>query len=409
MSRIDELINELCPNGVEYKNLGELTSIITKGTTPTSIGYTFENTGINFIKIESLDMNGNFDKSKFAYISNECHDKLERSKLQENDILFSIAGAIGRIAIVNKDILPANTNQALAIIRLNSPDVLVKYVAYALKTKEAEEKYMSKKVGAAQPNVSLKNISELRIAVPPMEVQNEIVHILDDFTLLSAELSAELKARQKQYEYYRNKLFEDVKDKSKIMMVQELSNNISSGGTPLTTNQSFYKGDIPWLRTQEVNFDEIWDTEIKITEEAIAKSSAKIIPENCVIVAMYGATVGKVAINKIKLSTNQACCNIEVNQDIIDYKYLFYWLSEQYQYIKSLGQGSQTNINAKIVKELKVPVPSLDEQKKIVNILSKFQKITQDILEGLPAEIEARQKQYNYYRDKLLNFKKMED
>jgi len=206
MSKINDLISKLCPNGVEYKSLAELTSIITKGTTPTSIGYGFENDGINFIKIESLDINGGFDKSKFAHISNECNDKLERSKLQENDILFSIAGAIGRVAIVNKDILPANTNQALAIIRINNPKVLVKYVAYALKTKEAEEKYMSKKVGAAQPNVSLKNISELRIAVPPLEAQREIVRVLDDFTLLSAELSAELKARQKQYEYYRDML-----------------------------------------------------------------------------------------------------------------------------------------------------------------------------------------------------------
>ena len=98
--------------------LGDICEVITKGTTPTSLGLKFSDAGVNFIKIESISESGNFLKEKFAYISKECHTKLSRSQLKEGDLLFSIAGVIGRTAIVTKDILPANTNQAIAIIRL---------------------------------------------------------------------------------------------------------------------------------------------------------------------------------------------------------------------------------------------------------------------------------------------------
>lgn len=138
----------------------------------------------------------------------------------------------------------------------------------------------------------------------------------------------------------------------------EIAAKISSGGTPKTGVSEYYGGEIPWLRTQEVNFGEIWDTGVKITEEGLKNSSAKWIPGNCVIVAMYGATVGKIGINKIPMSTNQACANIQLDPKTTDYRYVFHFLCKQYEYIKSLGSGSQTNINAGIVKKLQIPIPS---------------------------------------------------
>lgn len=120
---------------------------------------------------------------------------------------------------------------------------------------------------------------------------------------------------------------------------------------------------------------------------------------------MYGATVGRVGINKIPMTTNQACANIEVNEEIAEYRYVYYCLANQYEYIKSLGTGSQTNINAQIVKKLKIPIPPLSIQSQIVAILDTFDTLTQSISEGLPKEIKLRQKQYEYYREQLLNFK----
>lgn len=95
--------------------------------------------------------------------------------------------------------------------------------------------------------------------------------------------------------------------------IKDVCVNICSGGTPATSNRAYYQGDILWLRTQEVNWNEVYSTDIKISEEAIKDSAAKIIPANCVIVAMYGATAAKACINKRPLATNQACCNLQVN------------------------------------------------------------------------------------------------
>ncbi|MCX2499436.1 restriction endonuclease subunit S [Plesiomonas shigelloides] len=189
--------------------------------------------------------------------------------------------------------------------------------------------------------------------------------------------------------------------------LDDISVKISSGGTPKTDVAEFYDGDIPWLRTQEVNFDEIWDTSVKITKAGVENSSAKWIPKNCVIVAMYGATVGKIGINKIPMTTNQACANIQLDEKIANYRYVFHFLLSQYEYIKSLGSGSQTNINSGIVKKLKIPIPcpsnqekSLEIQAGIVRILDAFTAMTAE----LTAELNMRKTQYNYYREKLLNF-----
>ncbi|HDP8014148.1 TPA: restriction endonuclease subunit S [Escherichia coli] len=204
---------------------------------------------------------------------------------------------------------------------------------------------------------------------------------------------------------YLEKLLDGVEFEWKPL--EDISIKISSGGTPKTGVSEFYDGDIPWLRTQEVNFCDIWDTEVKITESGVKNSSAKWIPKNCVIVAMYGATVGKIGINKIPMTTNQACANIQLNEEVAHYRYVFHFLCSQYTYIKSLGTGSQTNINAQIVKNIKIPIPcpdnpekSLAIQSEIVRILDKFTALTAE----LTAELNMRKKQYNYYRDQLLSF-----
>ena len=184
--------------------------------------------------------------------------------------------------------------------------------------------------------------------------------------------------------------------------IDSISLKIASGGTPKTSNTGYYGGQIPWLRTQEINFCEIRETGMYITDEGLQNSSAKWIPKNCVILAMYGATVGKVAINKIPLTTNQACCNIQLNEKIALHKYVYYCLSNMYTYIKSLGQGSQSNINAQIVRKLLIPVPPLPIQEEIVRILDSFTEKTNELKAQLEEELEARKKQYEWYRDWLL-------
>ena len=277
---------------------------------------------------------------------------------------------------------------------------------------------------ASVPRLGRVSIEKIKIPIPSLETQQKIVKILDKFTeleaMLETALEAELALRKRQYQYYRDFLLDfdnrigggwiadGYKGRLKDVVWKTLGevSKISSGGTPKTGISEYYNGNIPWLRTQEVNFNDIWDTEIKITTAGLKNSSAKIIPANCVIVAMYGATVGRVGINKIPLTTNQACANLCVDENVLNYRFVFHYLCSQYEYIKSLGTGSQTNINAKIVKNIKIPIPPLPEQEKIVAILDKFDTLTHSVSEGLPHEIALRRKQYEYYCEQLLAFPK---
>ena len=185
--------------------------------------------------------------------------------------------------------------------------------------------------------------------------------------------------------------------------IQDISKRIVSGGTPNRSNTKYYGGSIPWLRTQEIDFNEIHSTELYITEDGLANSSATLIEPNTIIVAMYGATAGKVALTKIPLTTNQACCNIEVNKEVIKYRYVYYWLVNNYKVLKSMGQGSQSNINSSIIKNFPIPIPSLETQEKIVEILDTFTNSVTELQSELRSELQLRIKQYTYFRDMLLS------
>ena len=155
--------------------------------------------------------------------------------------------------------------------------------------------------------------------------------------------------------------------------IQHICLNICSGGTPKSTVTEYYGGNIPWLNTKEINFCRIYETERTITDEGLNNSSAKWVPANTVIVAMYGATAGKTAIAKIPLTTNQACCNLNINSAKADYRFVYYALYNDYAYLASLANGgAQQNLNAQQIKEFEIPFPPLKEQKRIADILSSL-------------------------------------
>lgn len=154
------------------QSIGGISDVITKGTTPTTLGFEFVSAGVRFVKVENITATGQILKGELMHVTQECHEKLSRSQLCEGDILFSIAGVIGRTAIVPADILPANTNQALAIIRLKKGvDVLKTYLLAALSSPYVESQYNDQKKGIAQINLTLKNISDLQIPIPSLAEQ----------------------------------------------------------------------------------------------------------------------------------------------------------------------------------------------------------------------------------------------
>ena len=155
--------------------------------------------------------------------------------------------------------------------------------------------------------------------------------------------------------------------------IQHICSNICSGGTPKSTIAEYYGGNIPWLNTKEINFCRIYKTEKTITNEGFNNSSAKWIPANSVIVAMYGATAGKTAITRIPLTTNQACCNLTIDSTKADYRFVYYALCNDYAFLSSLANGgAQQNLNAQQIKEFEIPFPSLRVQKRIADILSSI-------------------------------------
>ena len=187
----------------EVVRLGDICEVITKGTTPTSLGFKYEERGINFIKIESISKDGIFDSNKFAYISEETNNALKRSIICENDLLISIAGALGRVAMVNKKILPANTNQALAIIRLKDKS-LREYIYFYLNSSQIQNHIDKINVQNAQANLSLQNIKDFKIPLPPIKEQKKIATILT-----KADQKIEiLKAKKEQYQILKKGLMQ---------------------------------------------------------------------------------------------------------------------------------------------------------------------------------------------------------
>ena len=281
--------------------------------------------------------------------------------------------------------------------------VSVRYLFHVLKNNVEYFRESASGMGSL-PQISLPVTEDFKIPVPPLEVQREIVRVLDSFTLLTAELTAELTARKSQYDFYRDKLLTFGND-IPMLPLKDVVKKSCAGATPAKGNAEYYEGGtIPWIRTQDVRFNEITEVDSFITEKAVEETAAKWIPENCVIVAISGATAGRCAINKIKATTNQHCLNMQIDAERALYKYVYYCICSKQDELISKKQGARGDLNSSLILGTKIPVPRLEIQKKIVHVLDNFESICTDLNIGLPAEIEARQKQYEYYRDLLLTF-----
>ena len=382
MNRIERMLQELCPEGVEYKKLGDVVTI--------KNGKDYKHLGKGNIPLYGSG-------GIMAYVDDFVYGT--------PTVLIPRKGSLGNLFYVDTPFWNVDT---IFYTVIDTEQIIAKFLYYVLLNEHLED--LNKAGGV--PSLTQSTLNKIKIPVPPLPIQEEIVRILDHFTELTAELQAELQARQEQYEYYRNKLLTFTKigggtQSVTWMKMSEICLSIASGGTPNTSKKEYYIGDIPWLRTQEVDWRDIFDTGIKISKEGLEKSSAKMIPKNCVIIAMYGATAAKVAINKIPLCTNQACCNLEINPQKAYYRFVYQWICKEYRNLKAKGEGSQNNINSKKIKNYLIPIPPLSEQQRIVDILDQFETLVNDLSQGLPAEIAAVQEQYEYYRNKLLTFNRI--
>jgi len=277
--------------------LGDIATVITKGTTPTTLGYDFVDDGVNFVKIESITENGEFLMYKFAHITTECDKKLGRSQLKANDLLFSIAGAIGRTAIVTDDILPANTNQALAIIRVPEGVVDYSYLKYVLQSPNIVEQFEKKKQGVAQLNISLKDIGDFVIPLRTAEEQKSIVTTMDKVSKLIALRKEQLAKLDQLVKSRFIELFGDPVQNPmswKTVLLKNVTNKIGSGATPKGGKESYQAEGITLIRSMNVHDGQFEYKDLAhITDEQAKQLENVTVEENDVFINITGASVAR--------------------------------------------------------------------------------------------------------------------
>lgn len=351
--------------------LGDICEVITKGTTPTSLGFKFTDSGINFIKVESLTESGQIIPNKVAHIDSECHEALKRSQLKKNDILFSIAGALGRIGIVKEEILPANTNQALAIIRLNDEskefvDYLARFFTSHIVTEEIEKL----RIGAAQQNLSLTQLKNLSVPIPPLPEQQRIVSILDRaFAAIDkAKANAEknLQNAKELFESYLQGVFENQGEGWEEKKLKEIGLT-QTGNTPKTSEKENYGDYIPFIKPADVDYTGIGDLRYdnnRLSEIGFKK--ARTMKSGSTLMVCIGATIGKVGFAEHDVTSNQQINSLTVNNEYHP-KFFYYAMTSRVfqEKVLSAGKGAQATlpiINKSKWENLTIPFPILKSQ-----------------------------------------------
>lgn len=369
MNKIEALINRLCPNGVVHKNLGELIKI-EKGK-----------------QLNKAHLFEKYEEGLYPVINGGIAPSGYWNEYNYNENLITISQGGASAGYVNYIETKFWAGAHCYVVTNVNDEIMYRYVYHFLKSKEVE--LQNSQVGAGIPSVSLKDINNLKIAVPSLEIQSEIVCLLDNFTLLSKKLSDELKARKQQYDYYRNFLLSVNGEEYKLGDIA----NLKTGSKPKEILES---GEYEYINAGTTNS---------------GYSSELNIEGNKVITPSRGeGGIGFVGYKKKDFWLGPLCYAIwSKDENVIITKYLYYELSSKKdEILKRKNTGGVPALNGCDLKTIPINVPTIEEQKRIINILDKFEKICEDTIEGLPAEIEARNKQYEFYRDLLLTFKELE-
>jgi len=409
MSKLQKLLQELCPDGVEYKPLGDLGFFYGGLTGKKESDFEDGNAKlITYMNVFSnIALNIDID-DRVKIGKNE-----KQNTVKYGDVLFT-----GSSETLDEcgmsSVLTEKTDEELYLnsfcfgFRLYNNNILLPdFSKYLFRSAMVREQIIRTANGVTRFNISREKMKKVIIPLPPIPVQQEIAQILDSFTKLIKELYEELTVRRKQFEYYRNLLlsFDDDVEWKKLGEICK----VESGGTPSRKRHEYWEnGKIKWLGSavckNQKAVDEVTDY---ITEQGLKNSSAKLLKPKTTLIALVGATIGKVSYLHFEAAINQNIAGIYPLDDTkLDPSYVFYACQVLYPYFMALGQGRFAMANLTFVKNLKIPVPPLKEQQRIVNILDRFNALINDPTIGIPAEIKARQKQYEYYLNKLLNFKK---
>jgi len=369
---------------IKRDKLSEIVELITKGTTPTTLGYEFQDEGVNFLKIECFDENGGFIESKVAHISEECHKKMKRSQLKNGDILFSIAGAIGRVAIVTEEMLPANINQALAIIRISDEQVYLPYIKLILTSPIVIEQFERKKQGVAQLNLSLKDINEISIPLPSKDKQIELAELFDKVVGVISKRNKELSAlddliKARFVEMFGNPVTNEKGWKQR--QLGEITTKIGSGATPKGGKEAYQEEGITLIRSMNVHNGLFEYKELAhISEEQAEKLDNVTIEENDVLLNITGASVARSCVVPSKIlpaRVNQHVCIIRCNQCIVPEFLNKLLIDDNYQRLLwSIAEAGATReaITKQQVESLQIIMPPIELQEQFADFVHQVDK-----------------------------------
>ncbi|WP_314658874.1 restriction endonuclease subunit S [Rothia dentocariosa] len=375
LNYIEKLVAELCPDGVEYVKLGDVTTSVQKikwNEYPTQ--------EFAYIDLSSIPTGG-IEVKETSTISSYNAPSRAQQILRKNDVLFGVTRPLlKRVYKVSSEYDGQICSTGYLVLRANVNMILPGYIYHIIRVNNFYKYVEKHQSGSAYPAISGSLVKEYIVPLPPIKVQNAIVEILDKFTKLEAELEAELAARRAQYEYYRNSLFE----------------NLSGGGSEILGNlvkikngksyKGFNSGDIPVYGSGGI---------MTYIDRSAYTGPSVLIPRK--------GSLGNIFYVDTPFWNVDTIFYTEINREQVTPKYLYHAL--QVQNLSELNTaGGVPSLTQTVLKRVRIPLPSLAEQECIVKILDKFDALVNDISSGLPAEIEARRKQYEYYRDRLLTF-----
>lgn len=407
--------------------IADYTELITKGTTPTTIGFSFEDEGINFIKIESITDRNTINLNSVAFISDECNRKMKRSQLREGDLLLSIAGNIGRMAVVDNSILPANTNQAIGIIRFDGMKVNPYFIKYLFSTNWYKSKIINANAQSVQKNINLKNIGDLEVDLPNIEQQNKIVGVLkciDDKIENNNKIDAKLEELAKTiYSYWflqfnfpnenrtpykssggkmawSNNLRREIPNNWKVNRIRDIINHINTGLNP-RQNFILNTGNIKYITVKNLTTKGTIDfaTCDTIDEEALAKVHRRSDISKGDILFASIAPLGRCVIireDPMGWDINESVFSIRPkNRNLSEYLYMFFMSEYFIKKAENSSTGSVFNgIRISVLEDMKIVVPP-------ENVLDEFSKTISPILD-LKYQNEMENQKLKEIRDFLL-------
>ena len=406
MERLDELIQRYCPNGVEYVRLGDVVSI-SRGASPRPIQnyLTTDDSGIPWIKIGDVSIASKYISSTSERITKEGASKSRF--LRKGAFVLSNSMSFGRPYILGIDGCIHDGWISICDFEaaLNSD-----FLYYLLRSDVVQGYWTSKaNSGGAVANLNSDIVRSTPIPLPPLPVQEEIVRILDIFTNLAAELQAELQARQQQYQYYRDTLLSfDGRDDVQWKKLGEVADLLS--GFPFDSSQFTDRG-IRLMRGVNIKRGQLCFNDTDDRYWVSTKGLEKyIVKENDIVISMDGSLVGRSfgMVKKEYLPLLLVQRVARIRSSIVNINYIYHCINNWFpNYVdKKKTQGAIPHISMKDIANFPIPVPSSKEQERVATILDRFDTLTNDLSQGLPAEIEARRQQYEYYRNRLLTFQR---